>query len=89
MLVPGWSERLPGQLQLVGFVDTGAVTINKNPWAAGDNTRSLSAAGVGLTWTGDPNLLVRVSYAHRLGDERALSAPDRSGRVWFHVSKLF
>lgn len=89
MAVPGWSERMPGQLQLVGFADIGSVRINKDPWLPGDNTRTLSAAGVGLTWADEHNLVVKVSYAHRLGDERAFSAPDHSGRVWVQVSKLF
>ncbi|HEY8571480.1 ShlB/FhaC/HecB family hemolysin secretion/activation protein [Phenylobacterium sp.] len=89
MAAPGWAGRFPGQLQLVGFVDAGSVTINKDPWAPGDNTRSLSAAGVGLTWADQHNLLVKISYAHRLGDEPAFSAHDRSGRVWVQVSKLF
>ena len=37
-------------MHLIGFVDTGTVNLNKNPWAAGDNHRTLSGAGVGLTW---------------------------------------
>lgn len=89
MALPGFSERLPGRLQLVGFVDTGSVTIDKNPWAPGDNHRTLSGAGVGLTWSDDRNLLLKIAYARRLGNERATSAPDRSGRVWVQASKLF
>ncbi|MEK6246512.1 MAG: ShlB/FhaC/HecB family hemolysin secretion/activation protein, partial [Pseudomonadota bacterium] len=49
--LPKFSESLPGQFHLIGFVDAGSVTINKNPWAAGDNRRTLSATGVGLTWS--------------------------------------
>ena len=37
LLLPKFSPRLPGQLQLIGFVDTGAVTIAKNPWFTGPN----------------------------------------------------
>jgi hypothetical protein len=65
------------------------VTINKSTWAAGPNSRSLSAAGLGLTWANRDNLMIKVSYAFRLGSERATSAPDRSGRLWVQVSKLF
>jgi hemolysin activation/secretion protein len=83
------SEWSHGDLQAVAFVDHGEVTINKNPWAAGTNSRSLSAAGVGLTWADRHNLLVKVSYAFKLGSERATSAPDRSGRLWVQISKLF
>ena len=32
--LPKFSERMPGQMQLIGFVDTGTVTLNKNPWDA-------------------------------------------------------
>lgn len=83
------SEWTHGSLQAVAFVDHGEVTINKNPWAAGTNSRSLSAAGVGLTWADRHNLLVKVAYAFKLGGERATSAPDRSGRLWVQISKLF
>jgi hemolysin activation/secretion protein len=87
--VPGWESRLPGHLEAVAFVDAGSVKIFKNPWAPGDNSRSLSGAGVGLTWADDHNLVFKLSYAHRLGDEHATAGPDRSGRVWVQVSKLF
>jgi hemolysin activation/secretion protein len=83
------SEHTGGQLQAVAFVDQGSITLNKNPWAAGPNHRDLSAAGVGLTWADASNLVIKVSYAFKLGNERATSAPDRSGRLWVQVSKFF
>ena len=83
------SEMTHGNLQAVAFADHGEVTINKDPWATGTNSRSLSAAGVGLTWADRHNLLVKVAYAFKLGSERATSAPDRSGRLWVQISKLF
>ncbi|MET0273237.1 MAG: ShlB/FhaC/HecB family hemolysin secretion/activation protein, partial [Phenylobacterium sp.] len=76
------SERTHGQMQAFAFIDHGQITINKNPWAAGDNHRSLSAAGVGLSWADTHGLLIKAAYAFKLGDERALSAPDKSGRLW-------
>ncbi|MDO8717711.1 MAG: ShlB/FhaC/HecB family hemolysin secretion/activation protein [Polaromonas sp.] len=81
--------QLPGQVQLVGFVDTGSVTINKNPWQAGDNRRTLSGAGVGLNWSDTNNFMVRAFYARKLGDETAQSAPDKSGRFWIQAVKYF
>ena len=58
MQLPKFSS-LPGQMQLIGFVDTGTVTLNKNPWVAGDNRRTLSGAGVGVNWSAliDPTLI--------------------------------
>jgi hemolysin activation/secretion protein len=80
---------VPGQLQLIGFVDHGSVTTNKNPWTAGSNRRTLSGAGVGLVWGSNSNVVVRTYYAHRLGNEKALSAPDSASRFWVQAVKYF
>ena len=89
MELPKFSERMPGQLQLIGFVDAGAVTVNKNPWTPGRNSRTLSGAGVGLNWYETNNFMVRTYYAFKLGNEMATSAPDKSGRFWIQVVKFF
>lgn len=89
MLLPKFSEQMPGQLQLISFVDTGTVTINKNPWAAGSNRRTLSGAGVGLNWSETNNFIVKAYYARKLGSEAATSAPDASGRFWIQGVKYF
>jgi hemolysin activation/secretion protein len=83
------SARVPGDLQLVAFVDAGRITSNKNNWGAGPNHRTLSGAGVGVIWTANNDFMVKASYARKLGDQVAISAPDRSGRFWIQVSKFF
>lgn len=88
-LLPKLSERLPGQVQLIGFVDTGSVTINKNPWVAVQNQRTLSGAGVGVNWFESGNFMVRAYYAFKLGSEVATSAPDADGRFWIQAVKYF
>lgn len=87
--LPKYSPAMPGQMQLIGFVDNGSVRTQKNPWAAGDNSRTLSGAGVGVNWTDPNNFMLQVFYAHKLGNEAATSAPDESGRFWFQVVKYF
>jgi hemolysin activation/secretion protein len=87
--LPKFSESLPGQMHLIGFVDTGAVTINKNPWAAGTNHRTLSGAGFGLTWVDYNNFSLSAYWAHKLGNAVATSAPDASSRVWLQGVKFF
>lgn len=82
-------ESVPGQIHLIGFVDRGSVTINKRPWAAGNNRRSLGAYGLGLTWGAPGNFLVRTYYARKLGNEPAITAPDKSGRFWIQAIKYF
>jgi hypothetical protein len=42
-----------------------------------------------LTWAGPDGLVVRTSYAARLGHARATSGPDKPGRFWFQITKLF
>jgi len=89
--LPRFSERMIGQMQLIGFVDTGTVTLNKNPWplAGVPNSRTLSGAGVGLNWAETNNFEVKAYYAHKLGSEVATSAPDSSGRFWIQLVKYF
>src|SRR3954469_13500728 len=80
---------LPGQVHLVGFIDTGTVTINKSPWVAGENRRTLSAIGFGVTWADYNNFAIRAYYAHKLGSAPTLSEPDASGRCWIQAIKSF
>ena len=76
-------------MQLIGFMDAGTVTINKNPWVPGLNQRSLAAYGVGFTWSDPGNFLLRTYYARKIGNGVAVSAPDRSGRFWIQAIKYF
>jgi hemolysin activation/secretion protein len=89
LLMARTSDRIPGQLHLLGFVDAGRITINKDPWFPGDNERNLSSAGVGLSWSEPGNWSVRTYYAWKLGSEDAISAPDKSGRFWIQAVKYF
>lgn len=87
LLLAALSQQVPGNVRLLGFVDGGRVTIDKNPWFIGDNSRNLGSVGLGLGWDDPGNFLVRTYYARKLGGEEALSAPDRSGRFWIQAIK--
>ncbi len=87
--LPKFLERLPGQMQATGFVDTGTVTVHKNSWTAEPNTRTLSGAGVGFNWLDYNNFSLKAYYAFKLGDEAPTSAPDKSGRLWVQLVKYF
>ena len=87
--VPKFSEALPGQLQLIAFIDAGRVSLYKNPQGTESNHRTLSGAGLGLNWYVFNNFMVRAYYAGKLGDETATSAPDESGRFWIQAVKYF
>jgi hemolysin activation/secretion protein len=88
-LLRNLSAHVAGQVHLLGFVDSGSITINKNPWFAGDNTRNLSSYGIGAMWTDPGNFSLRTYYAVKLGNEDAISAPDKSGRFWIQAVKYF
>jgi hemolysin activation/secretion protein len=88
--ISGLSDRLPGQLQLIGFVDMGSVSINRFPWdATSANSRELRGAGLGLNWIGPGNLFIKAYWAFKLGDAVATSAPDASSRFWLQILKAF
>ncbi len=92
--LPIFSSRLPGQFHLVGFVDTGSVTINKDPFpgSAVPNERTLSAAGFGATWVDYNNFSLSAYWAHKLGNDAATSIPasvDKKSRVWLQGIKYF
>ncbi len=87
--LPKFIEKMPGQMQLVGFIDTGRVDINETTWSTGDNTRTLSGAGVEINWADYNNFVMKLAYAHKLGSEKAISAPDKSGRFWVQLVKFF
>lgn len=80
---------LPGQLQAIAFVDAGAVRYAKNPWFTGSNSAHRSGYGAGLIWAAPNDFIVKATYARKLGSQDATSAPDRDGRFWFQVAKLF
>jgi hemolysin activation/secretion protein len=89
LLLPKYTENVPGQFHLVGFADTGTGTLHRNPWTAGPNRRTLSGAGVGLTWADYNNFLVSVYWAHKLGNAVVTSAPDSDSQFWFQLVKYF
>lgn len=89
LLLPPPPDGIPGRLQLIGFVDTGGVTFAKNPWFAGPNSAHRSGYGAGVIWSHPNDFALKASYARKLGNTAATSAPDRSGRVWIQLVKLF
>ena len=89
-LMPGWSDSFPGQLQLGGFIDAGSVKLSRAPWTAGNNSRTLAAAGLLLHWIRSEDALdLKASLAFKVGSEVAQSAPDSDWRAWLTLTKFF
>ncbi len=89
LMLSRWAAAVPGQLQLIGFADVGEVEYSNDPWFGGSNHARRSGFGAGLTWFGAHDLTLKASYARKLGNAETTSGPDKSGRAWLHISKLF
>lgn len=82
---------LAGQIQLLGFLDTGGARINARP-LAGDvhNYRHLTGYGFGINWLGLEGFNIRTSLAWRDVNKQPLSDPNQSApQAYFQVSKSF
>lgn len=89
LMLGQWTGSLPGRLQLIGFADVDEVRFAHEPWFAGPNHTTRSGAGAGLSWAGPDGFVARTSYATKLASQPVTSGPDKSGRFWFQVTKLF
>jgi hemolysin activation/secretion protein len=89
LMLSQWTRALPGRLQLIAFGDIGEIRYAHQPWFTGSNHATRSGIGAGLSWAGPSGLVLRASYAAKLGHARATSGPDEPGRSWFQITKLF
>jgi hemolysin activation/secretion protein len=87
--LPRFVDLMPGQWQLVGFLDSGSGRPNRNPWDAAPNRRTLSGGGFGLNWFASGDFAVKASYAHKIGAAAATSVPDSDSRFWVNAAKYF
>jgi hemolysin activation/secretion protein len=78
-----------GQWQAVAFADSAHVTVNKNTWAAGPNSATLSGAGVGLNWAGPNQWSAKAYLAARIGSVPVLVGSTASVRAWVELSRAF
>ena len=93
-----------GNLQLVGFIDTGRVTLHNATWAGWQpvgrpnfpSSYSLSGAGIGLNLYKEADFSVRTSLAWKLGNNPGADALGRdsdskgsSVRFWLQATKQF
>jgi hemolysin activation/secretion protein len=84
-------HQLTAQLQAIAFYDAGSVKINQDKFAAGDNTRHIAGAGVGLNaqygW-----LQIKTAVAWRSTGGQPQSEPatlSNDPRFWAQLSGQF
>lgn len=78
-----------GQWQLIAFVDGAQVEVNKNTWVAGENSATLSGAGLGLNWSGRQQWSAKTYIAKPVGSVPALLGSTNSVRAWGELSRHF
>jgi hemolysin activation/secretion protein len=78
-----------GLWQVMAFVDSAHVSINKIPRVSGINQATLSGGGIGLLWAGAKQLTVQLTLAERIGSLPALITSGPKVRAWAVVSKGF
>ncbi len=91
-----------GKLQIVGFIDTGHITLHEQHWrgdvtsASGHNEYSLSGGGIGINYSHSNRFAIRSSWAHTIGDNpgRSLSGKDSDSktdenRLWLQTMVSF
>ncbi len=78
-----------GRFQVVGFIDTEHVTVNKYVWVGGTNEATLNGAGVGLNCIWSSQWSGRAYIAAPFGTIPELVASPASVRAWFEIGKGF
>lgn len=78
-----------GRWQVLAFVDSEHVTVNKNQWLPGDNSATLSGAGVGLNWAGPDQWHAKLYVAAPIGSTPQLIGDNKSVRAWAEIGKGF
>ena len=87
--LPPMPAPVPGRIMLFAFVDHGSASTNHSPWLPGRNRETMSAGGVGLSWSAANNFVVKATYAHSLGNASGVPGIGSSSRVWIQLAKLF
>lgn len=80
-----WSDA--GRTLGTVFFDAGAVRINAEPWAPGNNHVRLQSAGLGLSWAGANRWSASLQLATPVGGTSAVA--DDDVRAWVQVAKGF
>jgi hemolysin activation/secretion protein len=81
---------IPGQLQLIGFIDTGYSRINAKPLAGQGANRHLTGYGFGINWLGAAGFNLRTSLAWRDVGTQPQSDPNQSEpQAYFQLTKTF
>jgi len=78
-----------GQWTAVAFIDSAHVTVNQNTWAGGENSATLSGAGVGLNWNGPDQWSAKTYVATPLGETPALVGRTNSTRAGVEINRRF
>jgi hemolysin activation/secretion protein len=75
--------------ELIAFFDGGRINTNQNPFLPGTNSSRLFGTGIGLNLFLHDGFRIRASWAWKVGERPALSAPDSASRGWVQFGMDF
>lgn len=81
---------VPGQIQFIGFIDTGGAKVNARSLEGDPRYRHLTGYGFGVNWLGLEGFNIRTSLAWRDVNTQPVSDPNQnSPQGYFQISKSF
>jgi hypothetical protein len=89
LLLPSFFDHAVGELQLISFIETAAMTQNMSTWVDGMNPSALTAAGIGVNLFYQNNHEVKIYLVHKMGNELAVSTQSSSNKIAIQALKYF
>ena len=71
------------------FMDSATLLVNKNTWTDGENSATLTGAGVGLSWFGPSHFSGSAYFAAPIGIQSSLVGDPRSVQFSLVIQKQF
>jgi hemolysin activation/secretion protein len=78
-----------GRWQVIGFLDSEHLSVNRSPWTASTNSATLSGAGFGLNFAARFQWYAKAYLAAPFGPTPVLVGSEKSVRVWVETGWNF
>ncbi|KAF3998149.1 ShlB/FhaC/HecB family hemolysin secretion/activation protein [Glaciimonas immobilis] len=83
------SLRIAGTWQVIAFIDSGRVLVDKAVFGSGTNAGTISGTGVGLNWFQAEGWNITSGVAVAIGATPKLVGTNNSARLWMQIQKGF
>jgi hemolysin activation/secretion protein len=87
--LPNFFEYEVGELNLISFIETAAMTQSTSTWIDGMNPSAFTGAGIGILLSYESHHEVKAYLVHKTGNEVAVSAQSSSNKIAIQARKYF